>query len=74
MKKFLLALGVIAMTFSVTACGDDDNNDNNNDNNNNDNNNDNNQGNTETGDMLSMVIVIAVAAMVVTILAKKKAY
>jgi hypothetical protein len=32
MKKFLLALGVIAMTFSVTACGDDDNNDNNNDN------------------------------------------
>ena len=40
----------------------------------NDNNNDNNQGNTETGDMLSMVIVIAVAAMVVTILAKKKAY
>ena len=64
----------------------DDNNDNNNDenkdenkdenNNNDDNNNDNNnnQENTETGDMLSMVIVIAVAAMVVTILAKKKAY
>ena len=61
----------------------DDNNDNNNDNNNdenkddnnnNNNNNNNNQDNKETGDMLSMVIVIAVAAMVVTILAKKKAY
>ena len=55
MKKFLLALGVIAMTFSVAACGGDDKKDNGGNNNGGNNSGDDNGSSSSSSDVASAV-------------------
>lgn len=56
MKKFLLALGVIAMTFSVAACGGDDNKDNGGNNNGGNNSGDDNGGSSSSSDSVASAV------------------